>query len=88
MSPPPLPVLNGVDGTEPLDDLRALFAAGDAALRAFFGAGPGFVASDPASVGLSKNTSSSSMFALRTSSTQTLEAGDGKKPLALTSTGW
>ena len=37
MLPPPLPVLNGVDGTEPLDDLRELFAAGDAVLRGFFG---------------------------------------------------
>ena len=87
MSPPPLPMLNGVDGIEPLDAWRALFAAGDA-LRALFETGAGFVASDPASVALSKNNSSSSMFALQTSSTQTLAAGNGKKPLASTSTSW
>ena len=74
-------MLSGVDGIEPLDALRALFEAGA-------GAGPGVVASDPASVALSKNNSSSSMFALQTSSPQTLEAGGGKNPLASTSTGW
>ena len=76
-SPPPLPTLNGVDGIEPLDALRALFETGARV-----------VASDPASVALSKNNSSSSMFALQTSSTQTLAAGSGKKMMASTSTGW
>ena len=70
-------MLNGVDGIEPLDALRALFEGGARV-----------VASDPASVALSKNNSSSSMFALQTSSTLTLAAGDGKKPLASTSTSW
>ena len=70
-------MLNGVDGIEPLDALRALFERG-----------AGVVASDPASVALSKNNSSSSMFAWQTSSTLTLAAGNGKKPLASTSTSW
>ena len=70
-------MLIGVDGIEPLDAMRALFETG-----------AGVVASDPASVALSKNNSSSSMFALQTSSPHMLEAGNGKKPLASTSTGW
>ena len=77
MSPPPLPMLNGVDGIEPRDAWRALFKTGARV-----------VASDPASEGMSKNKSSSSMFALQTSSTLTLAAGNGKKPLASLSTSW